>query len=206
MYTQLMKKKKWLIEVTKMKKIGVLALQGAFKEHVEIIESLGHEAREVRKVDQLNNIDGIILPGGESTAIGKLLDASNLKEILQTKIKEGFPVWGTCAGMILLAKKIVGYDIIHLPLMDIEVVRNGYGRQLSSFTVDKDIKGIDGGSLPLVFIRAPYIQKVGENVSILCEVDGKIVAAQENNILATSFHPELTEDFRMHQYFINMIK
>lgn len=189
-----------------MKKIGVLSLQGAFKEHVKIIESLGHEAIEVRKAEDLNNINGIILPGGESTAIGKLLEASKLKKILQTKIEEGLPVWGTCAGMIILAKKIVGYDITHLPLMDIEVVRNGYGRQLSSFTVDKEIEGIDGGSLSLVFIRAPYIEKVGENVSILCEVDGKIVAAQENNILVTSFHPELTDDFRMHQYFINMIK
>jgi len=188
-----------------MKRIGVLSLQGAFEEHVKIIELLGHEVVEVRKEEHLNNIDGIILPGGESTSMGKLLESTNLKEILTSKIEKGLPVWGTCAGLILLAKNIIGYDITHLSLMDIEVVRNGYGRQLGSFTIEKEIKGIKGGSFPLVFIRAPYINKVDKNVSILCEVDDKIVAAQQKNILVTSFHPELTDDFRMHEYFINMI-
>lgn len=188
-----------------MKKIGVLALQGAFKEHIAMIESLGHQGIEIRKAEELNDIDGLIIPGGESTTIGKLLDSFMLKDVLMTKIKAGLYVWGTCAGMIVLAKRIVGYHITHLPLMDIDVVRNGYGRQLGSFEIAKEIKGIEGGHLPLVFIRAPYIQKVGENVSVLCDADGKIVAAQERNMLVTSFHPELTEDLRMHQYFLEMI-
>lgn len=186
-------------------KIGVLALQGAFIEHVNMIESLGHMAIEIRKAEELDQIDGLILPGGESTAIGKLLDEFDLKDKLAKVVKGGLTVWGTCAGMIILSKKIAGYDMTHIPLMDIEVVRNGYGRQLGIFAVDKEIAGIDNGPFPLVFIRAPYIQRVGKDVKVLCEIDGKVVAAKEKNMLVTSFHPELTDDLRMHQYFINMI-
>lgn len=188
-----------------MKNIGVLALQGAFKEHVKMIELLGHKAIEIRKVEQLNNIDGIILPGGESTTIGKLLNDFQMKEILSNKINNGLPVWGTCAGMIILAKKIANSNITHIPIMDIEVVRNGYGRQLGSFSVNKKVEGIEGGEIPMVFIRAPYIKEVGDNVSVLATVDNNIVAARQKNILVTSFHPELTEDLRVHEYFINMI-
>jgi 5'-phosphate synthase pdxT subunit len=188
-----------------MKNIGVLALQGAFKEHVKMIESLGHKAIEIRKVEQLNNIDGIILPGGESTTIGKLLNDFQMKEILSNKINNGLPVWGTCAGMIILAKKIANSNITHIPIMDIEVVRNAYGRQLGSFSVNKKVEGIEGGEIPMVFIRAPYIKEVGDNVSVLATVDNNIVAARQKNILVTSFHPELTEDLRVHEYFTNMI-
>ncbi|MFZ5967296.1 MAG: pyridoxal 5'-phosphate synthase glutaminase subunit PdxT [Bacillota bacterium] len=187
-------------------KIGVLALQGAFIEHIDVLKKLGVGVIPVRAESDLDQISGLIIPGGESTAIGKLLDDFKLKKKLQAKIEEGFPVWGTCAGMIILAKKIANFDIAHIPMMDIEVERNAYGRQLGSFAVDQEITGIKDGPFPMVFIRAPYIKQAGKDVSILAEVDGKIVAAREKNILVTSFHPELTDDLRIHQYFINMVK
>lgn len=187
-----------------MKHIGVLALQGAFKEHMDIIQSLGHKGVEIRKIEDLNSIDGLVLPGGESTAMGKLLVDFDLKEILIQKIRDGLPVWGTCAGMILLAREIADDKTTHLSLMDIVVRRNGYGRQLGSFKVDSIFKGIEN-KIPMVFIRAPYIESVGKGVDILGEIDGKIVAARENNLLVTSFHPELTDNLETHRYFINMM-
>jgi len=189
-----------------MKNIGVLALQGAFKEHIKMIESLGHKAIEIKKVEQLNNIDGIIIPGGESTTIGKLLDDFKMKEVIANKINKGLPVWGTCAGMIILAKEIANSNLTHIPMMDIEVVRNGYGRQLGSFSVNRKMEGIESGEIPMVFIRAPYVEKAHEGVKVLCKLDEKIIACRENNMLATSFHPELTEDLSMHKYFYNMCK
>ncbi|MCY6355635.1 pyridoxal 5'-phosphate synthase glutaminase subunit PdxT [Clostridium sp. ZS2-4] len=185
-----------------MKKIGVLALQGAFNEHIEIIKSLGHEGIEIRKAEQLNNLDGIILPGGESTAMGKLLDDFQIKETLVNKINNGLPVWGTCAGMILLAKNIGEQEEAHLKVMDIHVKRNAYGSQLDSFIIEENVPEISDNPIPLVFIRAPYIEKVGNGVEILKELDGKIVAAKEDNMLVTSFHPELTGDKSVHKYFI----
>ncbi|TCO76957.1 pyridoxal 5'-phosphate synthase glutaminase subunit PdxT [Marinisporobacter balticus] len=187
-----------------MKKIGVLALQGAFIEHIKMIKLLGHEAIPIRKAEQLGNLDGIILPGGESTAIGKLMREFDLKDRMIELIKNGIPVWGTCAGLILLAEKIKNDPIVHLGTMNITAVRNSYGRQLGSFVCNGKIKGIEG-EFPMVFIRAPHIERVGQGVSILAEIDDQIVAAQQDNMLVTSFHPELTEDLRMHQYFINMI-
>lgn len=187
-----------------MKNIGVLALQGAFREHMDIIQTLGYKGIEVRKIEDLESIDGLILPGGESTVMGKLLIDFDLKEILIQKIRDGLPIWGTCAGMILLAKEIAGDKTTHLALMDIVVRRNGYGRQLGSFKVDGIFKGVEG-EIPMVFIRAPYIERVGKDVDILGEIDGKIVAAKENNLLVTSFHPELTENLEIHRYFIGMI-
>jgi len=192
------------MEQVKMKHIGVLALQGAFREHIEIIQSLGHIGVEIRKVEDLNSIDSLILPGGESTAIGKLLVDFKIKEILIQKIRDGLPVWGTCAGMILLAGEIANDKTTHLSLMDIVVRRNGYGRQLGSFKIDGVFKGIEN-KIPMVFIRAPYIESVGKDVEILGEVDGKIVAARENNLLATSYHPELTDNLETHKYFIDMM-
>ncbi|WP_242973017.1 pyridoxal 5'-phosphate synthase glutaminase subunit PdxT [Anaeromicrobium sediminis] len=200
-----MKKKKWLIEDTKMKNIGVLALQGAFKEHIKIIKSLGHNGIEIRKVQQLDDLDGIILPGGESTVMGKLLDDYQIKEVLVDKIKKGLPVWGTCAGMILLANELDGHEDAHLKVMDIKVKRNAYGSQLESFVIKEVIKGVSEKEIPMVFIRAPYIVHIGENVELLHMVDGNMVAAREGNMLATSFHPELTDDTNFHKYFINMI-
>ena len=188
-----------------MKNIGVLALQGAFNEHIEMIKSLGHRGIEVRKPEQLNDLDGIILPGGESTAIGKLLNDFKIKESLIDKIKSGLPVWGTCAGMILLAKELDGDEDAHLKVMDIKVKRNAYGSQLDSFVTKGVIKKISKKQIPMVFIRAPYIVDIGEKVDLLHKVDGNIVAAREGNMLATSFHPELTNDTTFHEYFINMI-
>ena len=184
-----------------MKRIGVLALQGAFREHVNIVRGLGYECAEIRKAEELDSIHGLILPGGESTAMGKLLVDFDIKDILSEKIKDGLPVWGTCAGMILLAKEIADQDTTHLPLMDIVVKRNAYGRQLGSFFCEAPVTGV-ASDVKMPFIRAPYIEKAGEGVEILSVVDENIVAAREENLLVTSFHPELTDDTRLHQYFI----
>lgn len=183
--------------------IGVLALQGGVREHISHIKALGHEALEVKMPQDLKEIDGIILPGGESTAIGKLLKERQLLEPLRAAILSGLPVWGTCAGMILLAKKIEGKDTTHIGVMDIEVRRNAYGCQLGSFKVNDVVKGISCETIPLVFIRAPYILYAGSNVEILHEVNGNIVAAKQNNMLVTAFHPELTDNLEFHRYFIN---
>ena len=187
-----------------MKKIGVLALQGAFNEHIEIIKSLGHEGIEIRKTEQLNNLDGIILPGGESTVMGKLLDDFQIKDTLINKINNGLPVWGTCAGMILLAKDLDDDENAHLKVMDIKVKRNAYGSQLDSFVTNEVIEKISKKKIPMVFIRAPYIVDIDEKVDLLHKVDGNIVAVRQGNMLATSFHPELTNDTTFHEYFINM--
>lgn len=188
-----------------MKKIGVLALQGAFKEHINIIKSLGHEAIEIRKAEQLDDIDGIILPGGESTAMGKLLDDFKIKEVLVNKINNGMSVWGTCAGMILLAAELDGDEEAHLKVMDIKVKRNAYGSQLDSFISKEVIEEVSDKEIPMVFIRAPYIVDIGENVDLIHKVNGNIVAARQGNMIVTSFHPELTDDSTFHEYFINMI-
>lgn len=181
-------------------------MQGAFREHREALESLNANVVEVRKLEHLDNLDGIILPGGESTTIGKLLREFNLLEPLREKIANGLPAWGTCAGMILLSKSIENDDRRHLDLMDISVMRNGYGRQLGSFAVEQVVPAVSDKPIPLVFIRAPYITKVGKNVEVICEVDGHIVAAKEKNMFAVSFHPELTPDTQFLEYFLVMCK
>jgi len=184
-----------------MKKIGVLSLQGGFKEHLDMIRKLGHEGVEVRKATDIDDMNGIILPGGESTAIGKLIIDLKIKDVLINKIKNGLPVWGTCAGMILLAKKIDNKANTHLNLMNISVKRNAYGRQLESFLTEGRVKNVSRRKIPLVFIRAPYVTSLGENVEVLCKIDGNVVAARQDNILVTSFHPELTDDLSCHEYF-----
>ena len=191
-------------------RIGVLALQGAFIEHEKILEKIGVETFEIRKKSDLSNailnnsIHGLIIPGGESTTIDKLLHDIDLFDDIRKLISDGLPTFGTCAGLILLAKKIENDDRVHLSLMDIKVKRNAYGRQLGSFFTENEFKHI--GKVPMTFIRAPYITEVGENVEILSEVDGNIVAAKENNILVTSYHPELNDDLRVHKFFIDMCK
>lgn len=185
-------------------KIGVLAMQGAYREHLKILRSLGVDTIDVRYEEDIDDIDGLIIPGGESTTMGKLIKALGLFDKLKTRIEDNMPVWGTCAGMILLAKNIVNEDYNHLSVMDINVVRNAYGRQLGSFEKKAPVKDI-GEDIDMVFIRAPYIESVGKNVEVLSTVDGNIVAAQEENMLVTSFHPELTDDFRLHKYFINIV-
>ena len=190
----------------KMKRIGILALQGAFEEHRIALRQLNTDSFEIRqKTDLLNcSMDGIILPGGESTVIGRLMEELGITPVLQDMIREGMPVFGTCAGMILLAKEIINASMRYLGLMDIAVRRNAYGRQLGSFQTYARMDEV--GDLFMTFIRAPYIEKINEvkGVRVLAKVDGKIVAARQNNILATSFHPELTGDLRVHQYFLSM--
>lgn len=187
--------------------IGILGMQGAIAEHQEILLQIPHtKTRIVKTAKDLDCIDGLILPGGESTAIGKLLDYFSLKEILQQKIISGLPVFGTCAGLILLAKNIENQTNTHLATMDITVKRNGYGSQLDSFSTNLLIPTIDKNMpIPLVFIRAPYITKTDKDVEILATLDNKIIAARQKNMLVSSFHPELTCDLRFHQYFLSMI-
>ena len=183
--------------------IAVLAVQGSFFEHEQILEKLGVEYFEIRrKADK--HFDGLILPGGESTTMGKLLKELDIFDTLQKKIADGLPVYGTCAGMILLANNLSNDKNVYFGTMDITVKRNAYGRQLGSFETVSDVKGI--GEVPMVFIRAPYIESVGEGVDVLATVNGNIVAARQDNQLATSFHPELTDDTSVHQYFLDMIK
>lgn len=187
--------------------IGILGMQGAIVEHQEILMQIPHtKTRIVKTAKDLDCIDGLILPGGESTAIGKLLDYFSLKEILRQKIISGLPVFGTCAGLILLAKNIENETNTHLATMDITVKRNGYGSQLNSFSTNLLIPTIDKNmSIPLVFIRAPYITKTDKDVQILATLDNKIIAVRQKNMLVSSFHPELTNDLRFHQYFLSMI-
>ena len=187
--------------------IGILGMQGAIAEHQEILLQIPHtKTRRVKTAKDLDCIDGLILPGGESTAIGKLLDYFSLKEILRQKIISGLPVFGTCAGLILLAKNIENQTNTHLATMDITVKRNGYGSQLDSFSTNLLIPTIDKNMpIPLVFIRAPYITKTDKDVQILATLDNKIIAARQKNMLVSSFHPELTCDLRFHQYFLSMI-
>ena len=185
-------------------KIGILALQGAFVEHAKMLSSLGVEVQEIRKRTHFtDDLDGLILPGGESTAQGKLLRDEGLFEPIKTAIEGGMPVFGTCAGMILLAKKLSNDDKVHFGLLDVSVRRNAYGRQLGSFSCELDFKGV--GPYPAVFIRAPYVEETGKDVEVLAEKGGHIVAVRQRNMLATAFHPELTSDTRIHEYFLKMI-
>lgn len=186
-------------------KIGILALQGAFQEHKNILDSLNVDNCLLKTKEQLEDIDGIILPGGESTTMGKLLRDFDILEPLREKIKNGFPVFGTCSGMILLAEKLSNSEVVHLGVMGIEVKRNAYGRQLGSFETEADFKGIDK-KVKMVFIRAPYVENTKEGVKILATVNENIVAVREKNMLAVSFHPELTNDTSVHEYFLDIIK
>ena len=189
-------------------KIGILALQGAFAEHAKVLDKLGVESVEIRNLDDFqqhqSDLVGLILPGGESTTMGKLLRDQNMLLPIREAILSGLPVFGTCAGLILLAKEIISQEESHLATMDIVVERNAYGRQLGSFYTEAECKGV--GKIPMTFIRGPIISEVGKDVDVLAVVNNQIVAAQEKNMLVTSFHPELTDDVGLHQYFINMCK
>lgn len=187
-------------------KIGVLAVQGAVQEHVDMLTKLDEvEVLQVRTKEDLEGLAGLILPGGESTAIGKLLRDYDMLQSIINKVRDGMNIWGTCAGMILLAKTIDGQNACHLGLMDISVVRNGYGSQQDSFVKSYRIPEVSDKEIPMVFIRAPYIQSVGSGVRVLAEVAGRIVAAEQENMLVTSFHPELTEDLSFHRYFVEKV-
>lgn len=184
--------------------IGVLAVQGAFIEHEDMLRSLGVECFEIRNAsDSLREMDGLVLPGGESTVQGKLMRELGIYDNLRSRIVDGLPVFGTCAGMILLAEHISNDDRVHFATMPITVKRNAYGRQLGSFSYVGSFGKIP--EVPLEFIRAPYIEEAGEGVEVLTVCQGKTVAARYGNQLVTAFHPELTDDTKVHEYFLDMV-
>lgn len=186
-------------------KIGVLALQGAFIEHIQVLQDLGAETVELRQAADLQQeLTGLVLPGGESTVQGKLLHDLGMYDSLREQIAAGLPVLATCAGMILLAERLSNDDKVHFATMPITVRRNAYGRQLGSFRTHAAFGSLD--AIPMTFIRAPYIEQVGEGVQVLAEVDGKIVAAQYGKQLALAFHPELdvAESTAVHEYFLGI--
>lgn len=182
-------------------KIAVLAVQGAFIEHENMLRSLGAECFEIRqKKDLEQDFDGLVLPGGESTVQGKLLRELDLFEPLQQKIKQGLPVLGTCAGLILLANQLSNDEHVYFGTLPVTVRRNAYGRQLGSFYAEQEMKGV--GQIPMTFIRAPYIENVGEDVDVLAEVEGNIVGVHYGNQIGISFHPEVTDNTAVHEYFL----
>ncbi len=185
------------------KTIGVLALQGAFIEHEAALQRCGVQTRQVRRPQELGEIDGLVIPGGESTTIGKLMQKFGLDTVIKKKAIEGMPIWGTCAGMILLAQEIDDGDQPRLGLMDIRVKRNAFGRQVDSFEADLDIEGI--GPTRGVFIRAPYAERVWGNVQVMARYQDKIVMVLQGHLLGTAFHPELTNQGNIHRYFLEMV-
>ncbi len=191
-------------------KIGILALQGAFIEHVKMLEKLGQKASEVRLPRQLHGLDGLLIPGGESTTMMNLMQSFELIEPIKKLAEDHRAIWGTCAGLICIAKNVRNPDNTRmktLGLMNITVMRNAFGRQVDSFETGLQIAGLQDGPFPGVFIRAPYIEKVGRDVEVLARLsDGEIVAARHSKMLATSFHPELTDDTRFHRYFLDICK
>jgi 5'-phosphate synthase pdxT subunit len=188
-------------------RIGVLALQGAFREHMMMLEALGVSSIAVRLPAQLGELNGLIVPGGESTAIGKLMRTYGFYDAIRQQHGAGMAVWGTCAGAILIARTVLEAlpDQETLGLMDVSVRRNAYGRQVDSFEADIDVRGLRGDAFRGVFIRAPWIEDIGEGAEVLAEHDGHIVAAREGDLLATVFHPELTGDPRIHRYFLDEV-
>lgn len=186
-------------------KIGVLALQGAVREHIRSIEECGVEAVAIKRKEELKEVDGLILPGGESTTIRRLIDKYDFMGTLKEFAAEGKPMFGTCAGLILLANNIVDYKEPHIGVMDITVERNSFGRQRDSFEADLAIKDV-AESFPAVFIRAPHIVEAGADVEVLAKHNDRIVAAREGQFLGCSFHPELTDDHRLTAYFVEMVK
>jgi 5'-phosphate synthase pdxT subunit len=187
-------------------KIGVLAAQGAFIEHIKSLQRLDIEAVPVRLPGELRGVDGLIIPGGESTSISRLMSAYDLMKAIVTMVGGGLPVFGTCAGMILMAKQITGNGAPSLQLMDIVVRRNAFGRQVDSFEAELQIPALGGEAFPGVFIRAPLIERCSDGVEVLaCLTDGTIVAARQGKLLGTAFHPELTDDMRLHRYFLDII-
>ena len=188
-------------------KMAVLALQGAFREHREVLDALGVETVEVRTPDELAAADALILPGGESTTLGKLLETSGLLDAIRERLREGTPVLGTCAGLILLADDVVDGrpDQVSFHALDATVRRNAYGSQLASFEADLVVAGLPGGPFPGVFIRAPVIDRVGAAVEVLAEHEGRPVMVRQGTIWASTFHPELSGDLRVHERFVSEV-
>ncbi|MGX9293122.1 pyridoxal 5'-phosphate synthase glutaminase subunit PdxT [Bacillus sp. A015] len=185
--------------------IGVLGLQGAVREHIQSIEACGAEGKIIKRVEELEAVDGLIIPGGESTTMRRLMDTYQLIDPIKAFAAQGKPIFGTCAGLIMLAKYIEDREDAHLGLLNVSVARNSFGRQVDSFEADVEVKGLDA-PFTGVFIRAPHIVSADDSVEVLAEYDGRIVMAKENNILGCSFHPELTDDHRLTQLFVEMVK
>ncbi|XYU19875.1 pyridoxal 5'-phosphate synthase glutaminase subunit PdxT [Bacillus pumilus] len=185
--------------------IGVLGLQGAVREHIQSIEACDAEGKIIKRAEELASVDGLIIPGGESTTMRRLMDTYQFIETIKAFAAEGKPIFGTCAGLIMLAKHIEDREDAHLGLLNVSVARNSFGRQVDSFEADLEVKGLDA-PFTGVFIRAPHIISADVSVEIMAEYDGRIVMAKENNILGCSFHPELTDDHRLTQLFVEMVK
>jgi len=187
-------------------KVGVLALQGTFIEHIGMLRQLGVEAPPIRLPRELNTLDGLIIPGGESTTMLRLMESFGLIQPIREMARDGLPTWGTCAGMVLLAKSISNYKMETLGLMDMKIRRNAFGSQIDSFEVDLEIPLVGEEPFHAVFIRAPIVKEAEPGVKILsCLPDSTIVAARQNRLLACAFHPEFTNDLRFHSYFLNMV-
>jgi 5'-phosphate synthase pdxT subunit len=187
-------------------KVGVLALQGTFIEHIEILQQLGVEALPIRLPHELNTLDGLIIPGGESTTMLRLMESFGLIQPIREMAQDGLAIWGTCAGMVLLAKSISNYEMETLGLMDMEIRRNAFGSQIDSFEVDLEIPLVGEEPFHAVFIRAPVVEEAKPSVKILSRLpDNSIVAARQNRLLACAFHPEFTDDLRVHSYFLSMV-
>ena len=187
-------------------KTGVLALQGAVTEHIQMLSALDTEAVPIRLPSELNDLDALVIPGGESTTISKLLTDYGLMEPIRKLAEQGFPLFGTCAGLVLLAKKVSNLETDSIGAMDIEVKRNAFGRQVDSFETDLDIPALGNGAFRGVFIRAPIIEKAERGVEVLCQLDDKPVAVRQGKLLACAFHPELTDDLRFHKYFLDLVE
>jgi 5'-phosphate synthase pdxT subunit len=186
-------------------RIGVLAYQGDVREHLEALAAVGAAPVEVRGLAGLDAVDGLVVPGGESTVIGKLATRYGLAEPLRERISAGLPVLGTCAGMIFLAREVEGPPQDLLRVLDVRVRRNAFGRQVASFEAEVDVKGVDGGPVSGAFIRAPWVAEAGPAVEVLAEIDGKVVAVRQGNLLATAFHPELTGEVRLHRWLVDLV-
>jgi 5'-phosphate synthase pdxT subunit len=187
-------------------RIGVLALQGDVVEHLSALEESGADAIPVKTPEDLTSVDGLVIPGGESTTVMKLLDRFGLAEPVIARTREGMPLWGTCMGMIVVARDVTGTQQPTLGLMDISVRRNAFGRQNESAEVSLAIPALGGTDFPAVFIRAPWVERAGQAVEVLAERDGRAVMVRQENMLATSFHPELSGDRRVHEYFMRMVR
>jgi 5'-phosphate synthase pdxT subunit len=188
-------------------KVGILALQGDVGEHAQVLAELGAEPVEVRRPHHLSGVDAIVLPGGESTTMSKLLETSDLFEPLAERLREGMPVFGTCAGMILLATEVLDgrADQRSFGVVDLAVRRNAFGRQVDSFEAEVEVEGLPGGPYPAVFIRAPYVERAGEAVEILARVDGHPVLCRQGPVMVAAFHPELSGDLRLHDLFLREV-
>jgi pyridoxal 5'-phosphate synthase pdxT subunit len=189
-------------------KVGVLALQGAFARHAGSLDALGADPVEIRDPADLTAVEALVLPGGESSTMSMLLESSGLLEPIADRLDDGLPAFGTCAGMILLGSEILDgrADQRCFGAVDIAVRRNAFGRQIDSFEADLDIAGVDGGPVPAVFIRAPFVERAGPDVEILAEVDGHPVVCRQGPVLVAAFHPELSDDLRLHRLFLDLVQ